>query len=195
MLNCLTQTNAWRKWAALPLAGLLLLLFACQQQSTLAPSGAAEPDAVYARVEEMPEYIGEPANKYQLVRDVAKGFAYPAAAKESGLSGSFLIEYVVAADGSMQDVQVLQDLPERRAELYEAKVALREAAIKAARKVPGRWKPGRHDGRPVAVNCRLSVELAWNTSSLQGKTTAREFVAVVSSLGCAYVQNRPHAID
>ncbi|GAB3827665.1 TonB family protein [Hymenobacter jeollabukensis] len=175
MLHRLPLTRAWRKWAALPVAGLLLGLVACEQLASfgpppppppppapMAPPPPPPPPAFLGRVlevaDEMPEYQG---GMDQLMQDLGALVKYPAAAREARLEGKAFIGFVVDADGSIRDVKLQKAIstsPAKQALADE----LNDAALRAVRALPGRWTPGRQDGQPVAVAYTIPITFALN---------------------------------
>lgn len=170
MLHRLPFTRAWRKWAALPTATLLLGLVACEQLESFgpppppppppAPAAPPAPPAALGRVlemaDEMPEYQG---GMMQLMQDLGQLVKYPAAAREARLEGKVFINMVIGPDGTMHDVKLMKGVGTSPAK-QELADALNEAALRAVRQLPGRWTPGRQDGQPVAVAYTIPITFA-----------------------------------
>jgi outer membrane biosynthesis protein TonB len=108
----------------------------------------------------MPQYQG---GQDQLLADIGKQLVYPAIAKEAKQEGRVFVKFIVAVDGSIQAVQLFQGISyklkypgnagEQKVSMIipPAAQALNEAALNAVRNLPGKWTPGRQDGKAVAV--------------------------------------------
>lgn len=93
--------------------------------------------------EKMPEYVGGMEALYAFLRD---NLVYPEVARNNGIQGTAVIEFVVERDGSISNVKTLVPLfPECDAE-----------AIRVIKKLP-KWKPGEQMGKPVRVFYNIPV--------------------------------------
>ncbi|MCR5519315.1 MAG: energy transducer TonB [Bacteroidales bacterium] len=82
---------------------------------------------------------------------VASQIVYPEAAQAAGKEGRVVLKFVVAKDGSVQNVKVMKGVdPELDAE------AVRVVASSPA------WTPGQQNGEPVAVNYTFPVVYKMN---------------------------------
>jgi periplasmic protein TonB len=99
-----------------------------------------------ASVEVMPEYPGGIAKFYEWVGSRAE--LYTPAAKEAGVSGRMIIQFVVEKDGTLTDIQVTRDLG------YGTGEAAKKVLVKSKK-----WKPGIQNGRPVRVQYTLPLML------------------------------------
>ena len=79
---------------------------------------------------------------------VGKNYRYPAMAREQGVSGKVIMQFVVERDGSLTDIKVLRDLG----------LGTGEEAVRLLKSVP-RWKPGIQNGRAVRVAYTLPLSL------------------------------------
>ena len=106
-----------------------------------------EDNSVYdfSAIEEMPEPPGGMKKFYDYV---GKTYNYSAAAKEQGISGRLIVQFVVEKDGSLTDIKVLRDLG----------LGTGEEAIRVLKKAP-KWKAGVQNGRPVRVQYTLPISL------------------------------------
>ncbi|WP_165903593.1 energy transducer TonB [Hymenobacter gummosus] len=182
MLHHQTPVRRWKQWLVLPLTGLLLSVAACEKAEQLAatpppppPPAPEAPTAPAGRVleiaDEMPEYQG---GMEQLMQDLSTLVKYPEAAKKDKLEGKVFVGFVVAADGSMQDVKIRKGIshpltypgqdgkPVTTTISTPADQALDQAALRAVQALPGRWTPGRQDGKPVAVAYTIPITFALN---------------------------------
>ncbi|GGK61268.1 TonB family protein [Rufibacter glacialis] len=87
--------------------------------------------------ESMPEFPGGTMALFQFLN---KAFAMPALAKKAGVTGTVKFSFVVRADGTTDDFQIVQSL---RADVDEA-------VLHAAKQMP-LWKPGIQNGKPVNI--------------------------------------------
>lgn len=108
-----------------------------------APASSA--DEVFTFVEHMPEFPGD-LNSY-----LSKNLNYPAEAKEKNIQGKVIVQYIVGADGFIYDVKVLRPLHP----------ALDKEAMRVIKAMP-KWKPGKQNGRAVAVRYTLPINFVLN---------------------------------
>lgn len=100
---------------------------------------------VYTVVQEMPEFPGGPM---EMMKFIQKTIRYPKSALEKGASGKCFLKFVVNANGSLSDIQVIKGVercPECDAE-----------AIRTVQMMP-LWKPGKQNGKPVNVFFNLPI--------------------------------------
>ena len=69
-------------------------------------------------------------------------------AREQGVSGKVIMQFVVERDGSLTDIKVLRDLG----------LGTGEEAVRLLKSMP-KWKPGIQNGRPVRVAYTLPFSL------------------------------------
>jgi protein TonB len=101
-----------------------------------------EPE-VFSFVEKMPMF---PGGNNEINAWLAKNIVYPEIAKEQGIQGTVSLRFVVRADGTVSDVQVVKSL-ERNCD---------QEAVRAVKKMP-KWIPGEQNGKPVNVYFSLPV--------------------------------------
>lgn len=93
--------------------------------------------------QEMPEFVG---GMDALTSFLQKELVYPEVARNNGIQGTVLLEFVVEKDGSVNNVKVLVSLfPECDAE-----------AIRVVKKLP-KWKPAKQMGK--AVRCFFNLPI------------------------------------
>jgi len=98
--------------------------------------------------EKMPEFIGGPEALYEFLR---ANLQYPEIARNNGIQGTVLIEFVVERDGRVSNVKAVAPLyPDCDAE-----------AIRVVQKLP-KWKPGEQMGKAVRVYYNLPIRFALN---------------------------------
>ncbi|MCF8222874.1 MAG: TonB family protein [Bacteroidales bacterium] len=104
--------------------------------------GSDEP--VFVVVEDMPEYPGGlPALKAYIYENLQ----YPAKAKEEGIEGKVVVEFVVNKSGKAEDIKILESS-------YKG---FNSAAMEVFSNMP-EWKPGKQRGKPVRAKLQVPVE-------------------------------------
>jgi protein TonB len=105
-------------------------------------TGDAGPEIV-TFAEQMPEFEGgvEEMNKY-----LGKNIQYPPVAKENGIEGKVIIQFVVGTDGKITQVEAVKKLG----------WGLEEEAIRVVKSMPA-WRPGKQNGKPVTVRYTIPV--------------------------------------
>lgn len=109
-----------------------------QEPTVVAPPNVEEPkiETPYRIVKQMPEFPGGIEAFYRYLSKAP----YPKVDYELGLEGVLYLQFVVRADGSVDDVVVLRGGTPR----------MQEAAIQHLMNSP-KWSPGVHQGRKVPV--------------------------------------------
>ncbi len=102
-------------------------------------------DEVYSIVEKMPEFPGGPM---EMMKYIQKSIQYPQSAKEDGLTGKIFLRFVVSAEGSIANVQILKGIKKCQ--------ACNKEAVRVIRNMP-KWKPGTQNGKPVPVFFNLPI--------------------------------------
>jgi len=101
-------------------------------------------DTVYRFVESMPEY---PGGQEALISFLSNEIRYPQDAREKGIIGTVLINFVVEKDGSVSNAEV-------RLPLYPS---LDKESLRAVMAMP-KWKPGTLDGKPVRAYFQIPIK-------------------------------------
>ncbi|MDR2473362.1 MAG: TonB family protein [Tannerella sp.] len=113
----------------------------------VAPVAAEEEEEdenfVFVTVEKMPEF---PGGQNALLKWIADHVSYPPIAAENGIQGRVSCNFVVNADGSVQDVQVVRPVDPN----------LDKEAIRVLKLLP-KFKPGEQRGKPVRVKYSVPV--------------------------------------
>lgn len=90
------------------------------------------------------DYVWEkpcfPGGDGSLMNFINKHRNYPKKAYKAGIEGRVTCAFIINADGSVSDVQVVKGV----------ETSLNEEAIRVLRKMPA-WSPGRINGQPVPV--------------------------------------------
>ncbi|UFH57448.1 TonB family protein [Spirosoma sp. KNUC1025] len=103
----------------------------------------AKPDLPFVAVEQMPEF---PGGIEALQKFLGNTLKYPRAAAAAGVSGRVYVSFVVNADGTLTDLQLLKGIG----------FGCDEEAIRVMQKMP-RWRPGKQSGRAVRVKFNLPI--------------------------------------
>jgi protein TonB len=104
----------------------------------------ADDETIYEVVDENPEF---PGGMKKLVEFLGNNMKYPRISRDNGSQGRVFVRFVVNADGSIQDAEILRS----SGDMYLDEEALRLVAI-----MP-KWVPGREKGKPVRVRFVLPV--------------------------------------
>jgi periplasmic protein TonB len=94
-------------------------------------------------VEQMPDFQGGESELYKYLE---KNIKYPAMARESGITGTVYIRFVVNKDGTITNATLLRGIGG----------GCDEEAIRVVKGMPP-WKPGKQNGIPVPVYFTLPV--------------------------------------
>ena len=87
----------------------------------------------------------------KMLKYIYKNLKYPAIARENGVEGMAVIQFVVNEDGSVGDAKVVRD-PGAGTGDSALKV------VKGMNSLPEKWTPGKQRGRPVKVLYTLPVK-------------------------------------
>lgn len=120
----------------------------CLAASMAAPSAKAQStDKVYTSVEQMPAFEG---GQQKMLAFLGQNITYPQDAKAAGVQGMVVITFVVDADGSLKQVQVVKPLSK----------STDEEAMRVVKMMDGKWTPGMQSGKAVAVRYTLPIKFA-----------------------------------
>ncbi len=103
-----------------------------------------EEETIHQIVEEQPEF---PGGMQALMKYLKDNINYPRISRENGSQGRSFINFVVNADGSIQDVEVLKS---------SSDPYLDKEAVRVVKSMPN-WKPGKQSGKAVRVRFTLPV--------------------------------------
>jgi len=104
---------------------------------------------IFTYVEQMPDF---PGGQTELMKFLQKNLRYPPAARENGIEGRVVLQFVVDESGNISDIQVLRDIGGGCA----------DEAIRVVKMMPP-WKPGKQNGNPVKVYFKLPVTFKLGT--------------------------------
>lgn len=99
---------------------------------------------IFTIVEEMPQFPG--GGEAALIKYLQNNIKYPAMARENGIEGIVYVTFVVDKDGKVKDAKILRGKG----------AGLDDEALRVVRSMPD-WKPGKQNGRSVAVQYNLPV--------------------------------------
>ena len=108
------------------------------QTQNLETAPVPEEKLQYQDVDEKPMFNGGDANQFALW--VGQNIVYPAQAKEKGVSGRVVLQFIIEKDGSVGEVTVLRGVDPD----------LDNEAVRVVSMSP-KWTPGKVKGEPVRV--------------------------------------------
>lgn len=100
-------------------------------------------EQVFDRVEQMPQFG---SGDKELMEYLAKNIKYPAIARENGIQGTVVVQFVVDKDGSITQPQVVRGIGG----------GCDEEALRVVKGMP-KWQPGKQQGREVKVKFTLPI--------------------------------------
>lgn len=112
------------------------------------PDELVEPDELFILVESMPQPIGGYKEFYKFIGENLK---YPAKARRTQLEGKVFVQFVVNADGSLSDFEILKSIGGGCDE-----------EVLRIMKMAEKWTPGKQRGAPVRVRQVLPVSFQFN---------------------------------
>jgi protein TonB len=123
------------------------------------PEEKFEEPNFFTVVEEMPvfpgcETAGSPTeiadcSNLKMYKYIIENTTYPAIAKDAGISGVVVVQYIINASGKVEDVEILHGVVNGN--------ALEKEAIRVVSSLPV-MKPGKQRGSPVRVQYRVPVK-------------------------------------
>ena len=172
-----THTAGRIKYALfVPLAAVLLIAsnISCissekqEEISEKQESRAAEGE-VFQVVEEMPEF---PGGMGECMKWLGQNIKYPADAKEKGVQGRVIVQFVVEKDGTIVNAKVVRGVdPDLDAE-----------ALRVVNQSP-KWKPGKQKGEAVRVKYTLPIMFKLDNDSSDSKAAEAPREAKVDENG------------
>jgi TonB family protein len=104
----------------------------------------------FSIVEEKPEY---PGGEDAMLKFLGNNSKYPHLAKEAGIGGVVIVQFIIEKDGSVGDVKVVRGLGG----------GCNEEAIRVVKMMP-KWTPGRQRGRAVRITYHLPLNFNLHAS-------------------------------
>ena len=105
-------------------------------QDVIDPDEEEEP--VYLVVDQMPQF---PGGHQALFDFISTNVIYPTVARENGIEGKTIVQFIVEKDGSITHIQVVRTAGDP---------SLDKEAIRVVRAMP-KWIPGKHRGELLRV--------------------------------------------
>lgn len=102
-----------------------------------------EEEKPFTVVEQMPEFPGGEAARVKFLRE---NIIYPPMARESGITGTVFVTFVVSRDGSLSNFKILRGIGG----------GCDEEAIRVLKMMPS-WIPGKQGGKTVPVQFNLPI--------------------------------------
>ncbi len=127
------------KTIKLYVAFLLVLTLQCNLSTA---QSNAHPTSSFTYVEQMP------TPPYNINEYIAQNMHYPELARENGIEGKVVIEFIVNKNGSISDAKVVRGIGG----------GCDEEALRIINGMPA-WKPGMQKGAPI--NVRYSLPIAF----------------------------------
>lgn len=112
--------------------------------TVIEPEKELEEEPVYVFVEEEAAYPGGETALYDYL---GKNIQYPDLARESGITGTVVIKFVVEKDGSISKPTILREIGG----------GCGKEALRVVKNMP-KWKPGKQSGRAVRSEFTLPVQ-------------------------------------
>ncbi|MBO9727585.1 MAG: TonB family protein [Chitinophaga sp.] len=101
-------------------------------------------EEIFTFVEEPPIF---PGGEEALAKYLSKNIKYPRDAQEHGTKGTVFVQYIINSDGTIKDVATVG---------AKKGNGLEDEAIRVVKAMP-KWKPGKQNGRLVAVQYNLPI--------------------------------------
>jgi protein TonB len=103
-----------------------------------------EENVILTFAEQMPEF---PGGAEELMHFLHKNTNYPPNARENGVDGRVILQFVVGTDGKISNIEVVKGRG----------WGLDEEAVRVVKMMPP-WKPGKQNGKPVTVKFTLPFQ-------------------------------------
>lgn len=120
---------------------------------------------VFDVVEHMPEFPGGTA---EMMKYLQTNIRYPEAAHKAGKQGRVLVNFVVEADGTISNANVLRSVSEE----------LDAEAIRVIQNMP-KWKPGMQNGQAVRVKYTIPISFRLNSKENQKEQVENSAITIV----------------
>ena len=104
---------------------------------------SVDENGVYMVCDQMPMY---PGGMLECMKYLQKNIQYPQEAKEKGIQGRVIIQFIVEKDGSIKDTKVVRGVDS----------SLDNEALRVINAMP-KWEPGKHKGEAVSVKYTVPV--------------------------------------
>ena len=88
-----------------------------------------------------------PGGEEAMLQFITDNLTYPEDAKEAGISGRVVLEFIIEEDGSISEIKIIQGVH----------TSLDEEAIRIVKMMP-KWEPGKKGSEPVRVSYKLPID-------------------------------------
>jgi TonB family protein len=112
-------------------------------EKTAAAPSSGSPGLIYMVVEHMPEFVG---GMEGMVKYLGDNLVYPKEAVANKVTGTVFVSFIINADGSVSDAQVIKGIGS----------GCNEEALRVVQNMPA-WLPGKQSGQTVAVRYSLPI--------------------------------------
>ena len=119
-------------------------------------------DEPFSYVEHMPTF---PEGQEAMYKFIYERIKYPVTARENGISGVVVIQFVVSKEGDIQNAKVLRGIGG----------GCNEEALRVINEMP-RWNPGQHDGRNVPVTFTMPIKFVLQSKNEEIKYSATDTI-------------------
>ena len=119
------------------------------------------PDKIHQVVEVQPEF---PGGMKEMMKFIQNSLKYPEAAKAAGVEGKAFVQFVVKADGSISDVEIMRS---------SGNESLDAEALRVVKAMP-KWSPGTQGGKPVNVQYTLPVQFKLSDGKINNEKRENE---------------------
>jgi TonB family protein len=117
---------------------------------TASISNEKEPETILNFAEVMPEF---PGGMEKLLDYIKKNIIYPTVYVEQGMEGKVYVQFVVTAEGMIENPVIVKAVA--NAELFS------KEALRVVRNMP-KWNPGMNDGKNVSVKTTIPIAFKLN---------------------------------
>ncbi|MBK9734902.1 MAG: energy transducer TonB [Saprospiraceae bacterium] len=125
------------------------------------PPPKAVEEEIFKVVEQMPRFPGcedkgtdkekDDCAKKKMLEFIYANLKYPAIARENGVEGGVVLQFVVDKDGGITETKIVRDIGAGCGEAAEL-------VVKSMNSMGKKWTPGKQRGRPVKVLYTLPVK-------------------------------------
>lgn len=144
-----TRTQTKRLFLMIiPMIALAFGSVRCAKENSVDEKRVEAPSKVYDEVDQEPEFKGGQDAMFLYLQNELK---YPKSAIDEGLSGIVYVEFVIAKDGAVKDVELKKGVAS----------VLDNEALRVIENMPN-WIPGKHNGANVAVRYTLPINFLLN---------------------------------
>jgi TonB family protein len=131
------------------------LALQAQESPSLPNSNLDTSEEIFTVVEDNPSF---PDGVEAMYAYIGKNLKYPKEAKENGIQGRVVVQFIVNEDGSISNVKVLKDIGG----------GCGEEAARVVKAMPN-WKPGTQRGKAVKVRYNLPFKFELDNGKKENK--------------------------